>query len=254
VAHLHRTTLGDAGHQTVFVHGFTQTGASWDPILATYQEPGDRLTTVDLPGHGGSSQVRADLWETADLLADVAEGERTTWVGYSLGARCCLHLALAHPRLVDELVLIGGTAGIEDSAERAARVARDEALADHIVEVGVAAFLDEWLAQPLFAGLTADTDGRDARLVNTVEGLASSLRMCGTGTQDPLWDRLRDIGASTLLLAGERDERFVAHANRMAELIPHAKAFDVPGAGHAAHLEDPEAFTMLWLAWDARLI
>jgi 2-succinyl-6-hydroxy-2,4-cyclohexadiene-1-carboxylate synthase len=237
----------------VFVHGFTQTGASWDPVLAVLGERG-RQTTVDLPGHGWSGAVHTDLWGTATLLADVPHGVPATWVGYSLGARCSLHVALAHPHVVDRLVLVGATAGIESAAERATRIERDESLAERVEQVGVEAFLDEWLAQPLFAGLTDETDGRSARLANTPEGLAASLRLCGTGTQEPLWERLGEIEKPVLLVAGERDERFVAHARRMAGLLPDAAVAIVPGAGHAAHLEQPEVFVTAVLGWERAVL
>ena len=197
--------------------------------------------------------MHADLWSTATLLADVAHGARATWVGYSLGGRCSLHVALAHPEVVDRLVLVSATAGIADDAERSARVERDEALATHVEQIGVEAFLDEWLAQPLFAGLTAENDGRAARLANTAEGLAASLRLAGTGTQDPLWGRLAEVHVPVLLVAGERDERFVGHAEHMAALLPDAAVAVLPDAGHAAHLEQPDAFATAVLGWERSL-
>jgi 2-succinyl-6-hydroxy-2,4-cyclohexadiene-1-carboxylate synthase len=245
--HLHRTTSGH-GRRTVLVHGFTQTGASWAPVLERGAVPGEAVC-VDLPGHGWSGDVAADLWGTGDLLADVAQGAPASWVGYSLGGRCSLHLALAHPDLVRSLVLVSATAGMDDEDERAARRTADEALAEHIEQIGVPTFLDEWLAQPLFAGLTPASDGRQARLANTAEGLASSLRLAGTGTQEPLWGRLVEIEAPVLLIAGARDERFVAHAERMAALLPQAEAEIIPDAGHTAHLEQPEAFAAVLSDW-----
>jgi 2-succinyl-6-hydroxy-2,4-cyclohexadiene-1-carboxylate synthase len=245
--HLHRTTTG-AGLRTVLVHGFTQTGVSWAPVLDLGGVPGEAVC-VDLPGHGWSGGVAGDLWATGDLLADAAQGAPASWVGYSLGGRCCLHLALAHPDLVRSLVLVSATAGIEDAEERSERRARDDALAERIEQIGVPAFIEEWLAQPLFAGLTAESDGREARLANTAEGLASSLRRAGTGTQEPLWDRLGEIRAPVLLVAGAQDERFVAHAERMAALLPQAEVEIIPGAGHTAHLEQPDAFAPVLKAW-----
>src|SRR5690606_23536537 len=118
------------------------------------------------------------------LLGDAAGP--ATYVGYSMGGRLALHLALARPDLVRRLVLIGATGGIDDEDDRAARRAADERLAAHLEQVGVATFVDEWLAQPLFAGLSPTAAARDERLANTAEGLASSLRLAGTGTQEPL--------------------------------------------------------------------
>src|SRR5437899_2823566 len=88
-----------------------------------------------------------------------------------------------------------------------------------------------------------DAAGVGDRLRNTAAGLADSLRRCGTGQQTPLWSRLAELRMPVLCLAGERDERFTALARRMADTIgPNAAAEVIAGAGHAAHLEAPDAF------------
>jgi 2-succinyl-6-hydroxy-2,4-cyclohexadiene-1-carboxylate synthase len=144
---------------------------------------------------------------------------------------------------VERLVLISTGAGIEDQAARAARRAADEDLARRIEDEGVERFLSLWLAQPLFATLSAERAGHEARMANTAPGLASSLRMAGAGAQEPLWHRLGELGARNvpvLLVAGERDARYLDQARRMAGAIgPSATVEVVPGAGHACHLEQP---------------
>jgi 2-succinyl-6-hydroxy-2,4-cyclohexadiene-1-carboxylate synthase len=114
----------------------------------------------------------------------------------------------------------------------------------------VDAFLAWWLGQPMFAGLPDDPDDRAARATNTPAGLASSLRRCGTGVQEPLWHRLGEITVPTLVLAGEHDTKFAAIAERMAAHLggPTRREL-VPGAGHAAHLENPTAFLALLTTW-----
>ena len=152
---------------------------------------------------------------------------------------------------VERLVLIGATPGIADAAERRARRAADDALADHIEAVGVAAFIDEWLTNPLFAGLTHETAQRADRLRNTAAGLSSSLRLAGTGTQEPLWNRLADIACPVLLIVGAADRKFRAVADSMAELLPDATVAVIDGAGHSAHLEQPAATVQALLDWVA---
>src|SRR5579864_6067391 len=88
----------------VLVHGFTQTGRSWQPVARRLADAGHDVSTPDLPGHGARTGVRADLAETAELLAD--EGGPACYVGYSLGGRVCLHLALQRPGVVERLVLL----------------------------------------------------------------------------------------------------------------------------------------------------
>jgi 2-succinyl-6-hydroxy-2,4-cyclohexadiene-1-carboxylate synthase len=236
-----------AGPTIVLVHGFTQTGGCWGPIghdLARDHE----VVRVDAPGHGRSAAIHAGLRTGGRLIAD--QGGRATYLGYSMGARLCLHLALADPELVTGLVLVGGTPGIEDAAERAARAAQDRALAARVRAVGVAAFVDEWLAGPMFAGLPAGARCVEQRRENTPEGLASSLEQAGTGVQDPRWDDLPTLRMPVLAIAGAQDERFAAIARRMVAAIgPTATLGLVPGAGHTAHLEQPEAFLAILRPW-----
>lgn len=234
---LHQVTEGD-GPPVVLVHGFTQTGVSWRHV-ARRLACDHTVIRVDAPGHGGSSAIQADLSATADLLAET--GGRATYVGYSMGARAVLRLALDHPDLVAGLVLVGATAGIDDPDERAERRRLDHVRAERIEKLGVAAFLEEWLAQPLFANLPDDVEERRARATNTASGLASSLRLSGTGTMDPpWWSALSEIRAPTVAMAGQLDLKFVKLGRRVADTVPGAKLVTVPGAGHAAHLHAPE--------------
>jgi len=147
----------------------------------------------DAPGHGGSAHIEANLWATADLLAGLVPGA-ASWAGYSMGGRAALHVALAHPEKVARLVLISTSAGIEDQAARSARQAADEDLAKRVEVEGVESFLNFWMSQPLFATLSPEQAGHEARMVNTPAGLASSLRLAGQGAQEPLWARLAELG------------------------------------------------------------
>jgi 2-succinyl-6-hydroxy-2,4-cyclohexadiene-1-carboxylate synthase len=222
----------------VLAHGFSQTLAAWQPVAARLRRRW-RVVGVDLPGHGGSAAVHGVSFAAAAGLLGACGG-RAAYVGYSLGGRLCLRLALDRPDLVRALVLLGASPGVADPAARAERAAADRALAAAIERDGVAAFLDRWLAGPLFATLPPDRAGLAERLANTPEGLAGALRRLGVGVQAPLWDRLAGLRCPTLLLAGALDAKFAALAGEMAAAIgPTARVALVDGAGHAAHLERP---------------
>ncbi len=228
-----------AGPTFVWLHGFTQTRASahqFRSILAGTRD----LWTLDLPGHGSASVLKASLDETADLVVDALDGQRVALGGYSFGARVALHVALRHPDSLNQLVLLGATRGIQDERERLERRERDEALAARIEEIGVPAFLDEWLAQPMFAALAPDTLERSARSTHA-EGLANSLRLAGTGTQAWLAPLLSGMTVPTLSLAGASDIKFAAEATAIAEGVPLGSIEFIDAAGHAAHLEQPES-------------
>lgn len=225
----------------VLLHGFTQTGASWAPVVAASA----RLQTAvrpDLPGHGAADPARDDstLAETAAALAAAVDGP-ARWVGYSMGGRVALRLALDHPEVVSGLVLIGATAGIDDPVDRAERRRADDALATRIETEGVDRFLDGWLAQPLFADLSPTPADLVARRANRAEGLAASLRAAGTGTMDPpWWDDLASITAPVTIVVGERDAKFRVLGARLAAGIGGpTQTVVIEGAGHAAHLERP---------------
>ena len=229
----------------VLLHGFTQTRQSWRLTLA---ELGGRRRALapDLPGHGNAAARPASFAACTGYVRALG-GERFALAGYSMGGRIALHAALTLGDHLDRLVLIGAGPGIADPAERAARRAADDALADRIEAIGVEAFAREWAALPLWEGqpervaAAANAD----RLRNTPEGLAAALRGLGTGVMDPLWDALPSITIPVTLAAGERDEKFRAIAERMAERLPRAEVVTIPGAGHAAQLENPAATAQL---------
>jgi 2-succinyl-6-hydroxy-2,4-cyclohexadiene-1-carboxylate synthase len=243
---LHAEVSG-RGPRLVLVHGFTQNRNCWGPVLDDLV--GDHeVCRVDAPGHGRSAAFHAGLRTGARLIAD--QGGEATYLGYSMGGRFVLHLALSVPELVRGLVLVGATGGIDNREARAARAAQDEAMARRIEREGVAAFVDAWLAQPLFAGLGDDVQFRAERGENTVAGLSESLRQAGTGAQDPLWDRLDRLAMPVLVVAGGADTKFSAEARRLGQAIgANATVALVPGAGHAAHLEDPAAFLAVLRPW-----
>jgi 2-succinyl-6-hydroxy-2,4-cyclohexadiene-1-carboxylate synthase len=243
-----------SGPPLVLLHGFTQTGRLWGrfgDLLAS----SSTLVTIDLPGHGDSGQVRANLPATADLVTEAVRsrvGETAcALLGYSLGARTALHVALGTGLSLRGVVLVGVTAGIEDADERARRRRSDDAMADALEDSGdVEDFVDRWLRGPLFERLASSTAAqRSERLRNTAAGLASSLRLCGTGTQEPLWGLLPTLAPPVLTLAGSDDTRFASHALRVARLAPNGVASLVPGGGHAVHLAQPEQAALIVRHW-----
>lgn len=245
---LHHEVDGPAGApRIVLVHGFTQTRAAWGPVAEDLAVD-HQVVRVDAPGHGRSGEDGADLWRGAEMIAEI--GGPAIYVGYSMGGRLCLHLALCRPALCRGLALVGATPGITDEAERAARASADDVLAGRLEEEGVEAFVDAWLGGPLFAGLPPAMRFAAARRESRAEGLAASLRAAGVGRQAPLWGRLGELEMPVLAVAGEDDAKFAAIARAMAGAIgERATLALIPGAGHAAHLEAPAVFLGRLRAW-----
>ena len=240
-----------AGTPLLLLHGFTGTSAAWDEHAGAF---GDRFRILVpcLPGHGGTvaSARTMSVESTADALAVLLRerGAAPAHVlGYSLGARVALRLAVAHPDVVRRLVLESASAGLPTEAERAARRAADEALAARLEAEGIAPFVDDWERNPVFstqASLAPDRAARirAMRLGNDPAGLAASLRAAGQGAMEPLFDRLPHVARPTLVVAGELDSIGRPRAERVAAAIPGARLAVVGGTGHAPHDEAPEAF------------
>ena len=204
------------GPPLLLLHGFSGSARSWEACLPAWSVD-HRIIAPDLLGHGRSdapadparyalSRQAADLAELL-LLLDAAPA---AVVGYSMGARLGLVLAVEHPELVERLFLESPSAGIVERGARAERRAADERLAHDLERDGLAAFVDRWEALPLFAShanLPHDIRARQRaeRLAHHPRGLAGSLRGAGQGAMPPLHAHLASIAAPTLVIAGELD-------------------------------------------------
>jgi len=238
------------GPPVVLLHGFTGSAAGWG---ATADVLADEFTTlaVDIVGHGKSDAPAAiehyRMERCVDDLVSVvgkAGYGRACWLGYSMGARTALQVATRRPQAVSALVLEGGSPGLETEQERAERVRSDEALAERIEREGVPAFVAYWESIPLFSTQSQAVRAalRTGRMACDATGLANSLRGMGTGAQPPLYDRLAGVRVPVLLLTGELDVKFTGIAAEMARALPDATIEVLNQAGHAAHLEQPDAF------------
>jgi 2-succinyl-6-hydroxy-2,4-cyclohexadiene-1-carboxylate synthase len=242
-----------AGPALVLLHGFTGGATTWEPHVPVFARDFDTVA-IDLLGHGASAvpaeparyrveHAVADLTGLLDRLGIA----RAAWLGYSMGGRVALRVAIARPAKVAALVLEGAAPGIADPAERAARIRSDEALAIFVEREGMAAFVDRWERLPLFATqarlpVAARASLRRQRLANDPVGLANSLRGLGQGAQEPLHDKLGNVEVPTLLVVGEEDAKFRCLAAEMSSAMPMARVAIVARAGHAPHLEQPDAF------------
>lgn len=244
------------GPTMVLLHGFTGSAASWQPVMARLRDI-FRCVAIDALGHGDSdapadparyamAHVVSDVLAIMDRLGE----QRFLLLGYSMGGRMALHLAVTAPQRLSGLILESASPGLRDADERAARRAADERLARLLEDEGLVAFVDHWERLPLFASQQRLPENvrqaqRAQRLRNDPRALAMSLRGAGTGTHEPLHDRLATLAVPTLLIAGALDDKYCAGARQMATQAPRARLAIVPGAGHNVHLEQPERFIAL---------
>lgn len=250
-------SVAGEGEPLALLHGFTGSSANWEEVTAVLA-PHFRVITIDLLGHGRTDsptnpahyqmeKVAADVTAVLQRLISPAS-LRFNLLGYSMGGRLALYIALHYPHLIQSLILESASPGLATDAERTERRRRDEALADKIEREGIRPFVDFWENLPLWDSQQSLSDEvrqilRQQRLQNNPTGLANSLRGMGTGAQPSFWARLDALQMPVLLLAGELDRKFVGIGQQMAAKIPSGQFQIVPGAGHTVHLEETAVFS-----------
>lgn len=253
----HATYFGNpSSPPVVCLHGFLGRGSDWAEIAEALSAD-HHFICPDLPYHGQTAADRdppMSCAETADALATwlTAAGiKRCALIGYSMGGRIALHLALRHPIMVTRLVLESATPGIDDPQQRDQRRMQDARLSHSLEEIAdesaLRAWLRDWYAQPLFeqTALYPERLARllDCRFDNHPGALAAALRGMGTGTQESLWPSLSTLRIPTLLVTGECDRKFSLIAERMQDANPAFAIEVLAGCGHNVHWERPERYT-----------
>lgn len=232
---LHSRRFG-SGAPLVALHGFTRTGEQYRRLATGI---GREIIAPDLPGHGlsvdSSTQIDAVLASLVESIGSV--GESVPVLGYSQGARLALLLATGTSCVTGSLILVSGSAGIEDDADRRERKRWDRSTGDSIIDQGIEPFIDSWTS----SGITSTADlpaalresDRQERRANTAEGLASALAGYGTGSMPSVWHLLGAITVPTLVLTGSQDPTYTGHGERMATAIgSNASHRVIDGAGH----------------------
>ncbi|WP_100331918.1 2-succinyl-6-hydroxy-2,4-cyclohexadiene-1-carboxylate synthase [Bacillus xiapuensis] len=242
-----------SGDPILLLHGFTGDHTTWTETVKQLQSD-FCCVTVDILGHGKSScpadsarynieQVALDLKELMSQLGY----PRFHLLGYSMGGRLALTMAVRFPEAVKSLMLESSSPGLKTEEERAARREADIRLADAIEKEGIEAFVNHWESIPLFASqkklpLEYQQAVRRQRLQNRTAGLAGSLKGMGTGAQPSWWEEMSTLKMPVLLVTGTLDQKFTNIAREMFERLPFPVWKQAVGKGHAIHVEDNEEF------------
>jgi len=242
----------DAQETVLFLHGFTGSSQDFLSIPKCFTTS-YRCLVPDLPGHGITKTLDASYF-TAERQVALLEHwlnslgqSKFHLLGYSMGGRLALQFAVKNSHQLHSLTLISTTAGISEEAARQARVNADRQLAQRILHLASIEFLNIWLSQPLFQGIVEK--GQDfvakeglRRLPLQPLGLTYSLEHFGSGVMPSVWHQLANIQVPTLVLAGEKDAKYLALGTKLTALIAKATLKVLPSS-HAPLVECPE---ILW--------
>lgn len=240
----------------VFLHGFLGLPESWNEVQTGLAD-GQRIVRPALFGHGPHAwsldEAPKTFEDEVDRLARALDDDgvsRAHLVGYSMGARVALVLALRHPHLVSRLTLVSGHAGLHDESERRERALADERLAAELRAEGLPAFVRRWEALPLFA--TQDrlppqvrARHRARRLSHREPVVAHALEILSPGRMPLVTPRLSELALPVTLVVGALDPKFMGIARAIAPLFPSARVHVIDEAGHDPCLERPREIAAL---------
>jgi 3-oxoadipate enol-lactonase len=247
---LHFEAMGD-GPALVLVHDGLLHGVTWDAQLPVFARS-FRTIRYDRRGYGRSETSTSDFSAVDDLLAvlDDLKVERAVLVGCSSGGGLAVDFTLAHPERVSGLVLEGAViSGVDSSAHFYRRNLAN--LRPVFAAKDVAGSIDAWATDPYLTDPSSAAARRKLREVLTahphqVDGSLPE----GRQPARPAAARLREIHVPTLLLVGAGDIPDVqAQAGVLQAGIAGARREILSGAGHLAHLEQPERFNEAVLAF-----
>ncbi|XP_017218695.1 protein PHYLLO, chloroplastic isoform X10 [Daucus carota subsp. sativus] len=250
----------------VFLHGFLGTSEEWIPVMEAISGF-SRCIAFDLPGHG-KSKIEVDtvtepakehifsIEAVSDIICELLSSinaPKVTLVGYSMGARVALYMALRCVDMVEGAVVISGSPGLKDEPARNIRRMKDDSRACSLTSYGLKCFLDTWYAGDLWNSLRCHPNFKaivTSRMRhNDVHGLAKVLSDLSVGRQPPLWEDLKHCKSPLLLIVGEKDDKFKRLAQEMCSTISQesrgnrksttCETVEIPGCGHAVHLENP---------------
>ncbi|CAL5021226.1 unnamed protein product [Urochloa decumbens] len=266
--------LQEAGDHTnnkvvLLLHGFLGTSDDWVPMMKSLS-PSARVIAVDLPGHGesqmlqhhveNSEQFPVTVQSVADLLlkliGQITDGEVVV-VGYSMGARIALHMALNQVHQIRGAVIISGSPGLRDEESRRRRIVIDRSRAKFLMSCGLECFLEKWYSAKMWTSLREHP--KFSSLVKTrskhknIKALAKVLADLSVGRQKSLWEDLKHLKRPILIVAGEKDTKFKDISEKMCSEITQngecgsdgrdgnelCDMIIIPDSGHAVHVENP---------------
>jgi pimeloyl-ACP methyl ester carboxylesterase len=231
------------GRPLLLIHAFPLSGAMWEQQIAALSQS-YRLIVPDLRGFGASPAVPSttSLDQYADDLAGLLDQlglQHVAVAGLSMGGYIAFALLRRHRERVDALILADTRSQPDTEDGRRTR----EENARLVEQQGPRAIADQMLPKLLSASAPEQLQAKVRRLIEANEraGIAAALRaMAARRDSTPL---LATIAVPTLIVVGADDGLTPpSDARAMHAAIAGSQFAELPGAGHLANLEAPEAF------------
>ena len=230
------------GPSVFLTHGYAAAGQMWEPQRKALNEAGYRLVSWDMRGHAETESPDnpaqySDALTIADIAAlmDMLGIESAVVGGLSLGGFMSLAFQLAHPERVRALLLCDTGPGYRSDEARAKWNRMAERSAVNFEEKGLDA-----------AGRSPEVQAA-VKHHKSAAGLAHSARGMLAQVDSRVIDHLPEIDVPTLVIVGEKDEPYHDASRYMQSKIPGARLEIIPDAGHAANMDQPEAFNLVLL-------
>jgi pimeloyl-ACP methyl ester carboxylesterase len=223
------------GPAILLSHGYSATSGMWKGQAEAFSDR-YRVVSWDMRGHGESdSPANPESYSEALTVGDMAAildevgAEKAVVGGLSLGGYMSLAFNLAHPERVHALMLFDTGPGYRNPEARAGW--------NKMAERRAAEFREQGLEALSSAGREARTSAH-----RSAEGLALAALGMLRQWDSRVMDSLPSTSVPALVLVGDKDEPFLVATDVMAAKIPGATKVVIEGAGHAANLDQPEAF------------
>lgn len=232
------------GRPILLTHGHMSSRTAWD---GQHQALGGRYRVIswDIRGHGQTETPDDAAQYSLELtIADIRVLlghlgiQRAVIGGLSLGGYVSLAFALAHPAMVEALVLCDSGPGYRNAQAREQWNERAFARAAELEEKGL-----ESLASRSREVQESRSRHRSAR------ALAHATRGILAQQGSTVIDGLPSIRVPTLVIVGDQDTPFLAPCEYIAKKIPGARLETIAGAGHSSNLDQPDAFNRVLLAF-----
>jgi pimeloyl-ACP methyl ester carboxylesterase len=236
------------GPPLLLSHGYSATSQMWAGQVEALSRR-FRLIVWDMRGHGRSDYPEdlaayseaATVGDMAAIL-DAVGAKRAIVGGLSLGGYMSLAFNLAHPDRVRGLLIIDTGPGYRNDEAREGWNRNALRTAERYESEGL-------------GRLAAGTPEMRTSTHRSAEGLARAARGMLTQKDARVMASLPTIAAPSLVVVGADDAPFLAASDYMAAKIPGARKVVIPGAGHAANIDQPAAFNAAILEFlrEARL-